>query len=367
MRLGVARALVDGELVAGDVEVHDDGTVAAVGLGPGVGSLTAVPGLVDLQVNGVAGVDLRTAERDGWATAATVLAGRGATEVQPTFYSQSVGEHVASLGRLAEVRADPPPGCRLLPAHLEGPFLSPARRGAHREVDLVPPDPAVLRRLLDAGPVGCMTLAPELDGALALIDELVRAGVVVAIGHTEATAQQVRAAVDAGARLVTHCWNAQRPPTAREPGTVGVALGDPRLVIGLIADLVHVAPELVRATMAAGSGRVAATTDAVTVAGLPPERWPDHDGAPRWVDGAARLADGTIAGGVALPDECLRNLVGLGATLAEAVDACGGVQRRLLGRAEVRMRPGDPAEVLVLDEQLQPVRTVIGDRVFEPA
>jgi N-acetylglucosamine-6-phosphate deacetylase len=254
-----------------------------------------------------------------------------------------------------------------LPAHLEGPFLSPARRGAHREVDLVPPDPAVLRRLLDAGPVGCMTLAPELDGALALIDELVRAGVVVAIGHTEATAQQVRAAVDAGARLVTHCWNAQRPPTAREPGTVGVALGDPRLVIGLIADLVHVAPELVRATMAAGSGRVAATTDAVTVAGLPPERWPDHDGAPRWVDGAARLADGTIAGGVALPDECLRNLVGLGATLAEAVDACGGVQRRLLGRAEVRMRPGDPAEVLVLDEQLQPVRTVIGDRVFEPA
>lgn len=367
MRLGVARALVDGELLVGDVELDSDGRVVAVGVGPGVGSLTAVPGLVDLQVNGVAGIDFRSADRDGYALAASVLAGRGATAVQPTFYSQPVDAYVASLARLAEVSADPPPGCRMLPAHLEGPFLAPSRRGAHREVDLLGPDPEVLQRLLDAGPVGCMTLAPELDGATELIGHLVRAGVVAAIGHTDATAAQVHTAVDAGARLVTHCWNAQRPPTARDPGPVGVALSESRLVVGLIADLVHVSTEVALLTMAAAAGRVAATTDAVALAGLDPAEWPDHDGAPRWVDGAPRLPDGTIAGGIALPDECLRNLVAVGVSLADAVDACGGVQRRLLGLPDVRLRPGDPAEVLVLDHSLQPVRTVIGNRVFEPA
>jgi N-acetylglucosamine-6-phosphate deacetylase len=245
----------------------------------------------------------------------------------------------------------------MLPAHLEGPFLSPGRRGAHREDDLVPPDPGVLARLLAAGPVGLMTVAPELQGALGVIEHLVGAGVVASIGHTDATAAQVHAAVDAGARHVTHCWNAQRPPTARDPGPIGVALSEPRLTVGLIADLVHVSAEVVLLTMRAAAGRVAITTDSVA----------QRAGSPPVVDGAPRLPDGTIAGGIALPDECLRNLVAVGVSLADAVDACGGVQRRLLGLPEVRLRPGDPAEVLVLDSSLQPVRTVIGGRVFEPA
>lgn len=366
-RLGVARALVDGELVEGDVEVDAEGVIRAVGVGSGSGSHTAVPGLVDLQVNGVAGIDLRAAGREGYADAAEVLARHGATAVQPTFYSQPLAAHRASLELLGDVLADPPPGCRMLPAHLEGPFLSPVRRGAHRVEDLLAPDLEALEGLLRAGPVGCMTLAPELDGALDLIAHLVGAGVVASVGHTDATAEQVHAAVAAGARHVTHCWNAQRPPLARDAGPIGVALSEPLLTVGLIADLVHVSPEVVRMTAAAAAGRLAATTDSVQYAALEPSEWPDGPDEPRWVDGAPQLADGTIAGGVALPDDCLRNLVSVGMGLPEAVDACGGAQRRVLGLSPVRVSPGERAELVVLDEDLRPVRTLIGAAVFEPA
>lgn len=365
--LGVGAALVDGTVVPGDVHLDEQGVITAVGVGGGSGSTIAVPGLVDLQVNGVAGIDLRAADDAGYATAAAVLARHGATAVQPTFYSQPIDAHRDALAHLARVMASPPEGCRWLPAHLEGPFLSPQRRGAHRAEDLCDPDPELADHLLAAGPVGMVTLAPELPGALDLIAHLRSRGVVVSLGHTDADAAQLHAAVAAGATHVTHCWNAQRPPTARDPGPVGVALSEPALTVGVIADLVHVAPELVRLTLAAAAGRVAATTDAVRYAGVHPDRWPTGAEHPRWVDGAPRLADGTIAGGVALPDDCLRNLVQLGAPLAVAVDACGGAQRRLLGLAPVRLVPGERAELVVLDDGLVPVRTMVDGRTVDPA
>jgi N-acetylglucosamine-6-phosphate deacetylase len=361
-RLGVARALVDGELVDGDVEVGDDGRIAAVGLRGTSGSGTAVPGFVDLQVNGVGGVDLRAADPDGYAVAARVLAAHGAVAVQPTFFSLGLDGYRSALGVLAEVRAaDPSPaGCRFLPAHLEGPFLSPGRVGAHLAATFLPPDPDVLDGLLDAGPVGMVTLAPELPGALDAVGRAVAAGVVVSVGHTEATAAQVRAAADAGARHLTHCWNAHRRFAPRDPGPAGAALADPRLTVGLIADLVHVAPETVALTAAAARGRLAATTDAIAPAGTGADLWQDGRAAVHVDGGAARLADGTLAGGVATPDVLLRNLLRCGLDVAEAVDACGGAQRRLLGREPVHLRPGDPADVAVLDDSWRPVRTLVG-------
>lgn len=369
-RLGVAGALVDGELVRGDVEVDGEGVIVAVGLGDGVGTHVAVPGLVDLQVNGVGGVDLGATDRDGYALAAEVLARRGATAVQPTIYSRSERGFVDALGVLASVRTEPPPGCAFLPAHLEGPFLAPSRRGAHLDQNLRPVDPALAARFLAAGPVGMVTLAPELDGATALVGHLVRRGVVVSLGHTAADTATVRAAVDAGARHLTHCWNAMAGPTAREPGPVGVALTDRRLTVGLIADRVHVDPALVAVTWSAVGRRLAATTDAVLQAGLAPEHWPAAEGTPRLIDGGSRLADGTLAGGVAMPDQVLAHLVELGgslhgsfaAALAAAVDACGGAQRRLLGLAPVRLVPGERAELVVLADDLTVLRTVVGDR-----
>jgi N-acetylglucosamine-6-phosphate deacetylase len=268
---------------------------------------------------------------------------------------------------LGSVHAAPPDGCRFLGAHLEGPFLSPTWCGAHAVSTFLAPDAGVADRLLAAGPVGFVTVAPELDGGPEMVARLVARGVVVSAGHTDATAEQVAAAVDAGARHLTHCWNAHRRFAPRDPGPAGAALVDGRVTVGLIPDLVHVAPQVVRLTLAAAPGRVAATTDAIPPAGTALDRWQEHGREVTVRDGAARLDDGTLAGSVATPDLLLRNLVGLGVPLTEAVQACGGAARGLLGLPANRLRPGDPADVAVLDDGLEVLATFVGGRRVWPA
>ena len=346
-----------------------DGVITRVGIGAGgaTADVIAVPGLVDLQVNGAVGVDLRDADRDGYRDVGAYLAGRGATAAQPTFHSQDIDSYRAALRRLGRVLADAPGGAKWLPAHLEGPFLSVHRSGAHRREHLIGYDPEVLESLLAAGPVGFMTVAPELTGALDLIGQLRSQGVVVGIGHTDADAVQVRAAVDAGARHVTHCWNAMRPISARDPGPIGVALSDSRLTVGVIADLVHVAAPVLSLSAAAARRRLAATTDSVLQAGLDPASWTTGPDDVELLGGAPRAADGTIAGGIARPDDCLRNLIDIGLEVEDAVDACGGAQRRLMGQAPVRLLPGETAEFVVLDDAMSPLRTMVDGRWFEPS
>ncbi len=383
--LGVRAAIVDGEVVEGDVRVADDGTIADVGVatagggGAGVHSgRIAVPGLVDLQVNGFAGVDFRHADPDDYATAGAALAAHGATAVQPTLFGMSVEGYLEALGVLDGIAARrsawppnaPARGCRFLPAHLEGPFLSPTFKGAHDPQTFLAPSTAVADRLVDTGQVGFMTVAPELPGGIDLVGHLCRRGVVVSIGHSDADVDQTVAAIGAGARHLTHCWNAHRRLTSRDPGPAAVALARPDLVVGLIVDGVHVADETVRLTLHAAAGRVAATTDCIALAGVvarplattptEPLQWEDAPGMTVTVcDGRATLVDGTLAGSVATPIDVLRNLVRLGLGLPAALDACGGVQRRLVGVDDVRLRPGDVADVVVLDDRLDVVRTLV--------
>ena len=372
-RLGVREALVDGEWVAGDVEIGSDGTVAAVGVGTGrsgsVGTDVAVPGLVDLQVNGFGGVDLRHADAEGYRVAGESLAAHGATAVQPTFFGLSVEGYRTALEVLAEVRSDQRQsldrgglrGCRFLRAHLEGPFLNARFKGAHDERTFLDPSIEVADTLLRTGEVGFVTLAPELPGGPDLVRHLAARGVVVSIGHSDADDICTRVAVEAGARHLTHCWNAHRRLTSRDPGPAAVALARSELVVGLIADGVHVADEVVRLTLGAARGRVAATTDAIAPAGLDdPDRWTEAGDLPVTVrDGRATLPDGTLAGSVATPIGVLRQLLRVGLDLASAVDACGGVQRRLLGLDDVRVRPGDVADLVVLDDTMSVRRTLV--------
>ena len=196
LRLGVASALVDGRLVSGDVEIdRDAGRILAVGLA-GVGRGTAVPGLVDLQVNGVGAVDLRDAVPDAIAAACVELASGGATAFCPTLYSAPVSQYLTALGALDEARrhdrSRAPTGARLLGAHLEGPFVASSRRGAHDDAHLLAPDLELLDLLCESGDVAVVTLAPELPGALELVRRLAELDVVVAVGHTDATAAQTR-------------------------------------------------------------------------------------------------------------------------------------------------------------------------------
>ncbi|HNE35207.1 MAG TPA: hypothetical protein PKZ82_01740, partial [Microthrixaceae bacterium] len=301
------------------------------------------------------------------------LAAHGATSVQPTFFGLSVDGYRDALETLAEIRAEQqgalrdgrPTGCRFLRAHLEGPFLNARFKGAHDERTFLDPSIEVADTLVSSGEVGFVTVAPELPGGLDLVRHLVERGVVVSIGHSDADDIWTRAAMEAGARHLTHCWNAHRRLTSRDPGPAAVALARTHLVVGLIADGVHVADEIVRLTLHAARGRVAATTDAIAPAGLvgadgPSDGWDVGDGLAVTVrDGRATLPDGTLAGSVATPDGILRNLLRCGADLPVAVDACGGVQRRLLGLDDVRVRPGDVADLVVLDDTMSVHRALV--------
>jgi N-acetylglucosamine-6-phosphate deacetylase len=353
MRLGVEAAIVDGALLAGDVDVAD-GAIAGVALaGPGRG--IAVPGLVDLQVNGFGGVDFAAADAEGYRRAGEALLASGVTAFQPTLITAPEADLVAALGEVPPT----PIGPRLLGVHLEGPFLSPRRLGAHPAEARRDPDPALLTRLLDAGPVGYMTLAPELPGALELIDLLHARGIVVSCGHTDATAAEAGVAFDRGVGTITHVFNAMRPLSHRDPGIVGAALTREEVIVQAILDGHHLAEETARVVWRAAAGRVALVSDAIAATGLGNGRSRLGDVTVVVDDGVVRREDGVLAGSVLTMLQAVRNLHALDVPLVDAVAAATSVPARVLGRDDVgTLRPGGAADLVVLDDRLE-LRTVL--------
>jgi N-acetylglucosamine-6-phosphate deacetylase len=362
MRLGVREALVDGTIIPGDVTVDaDSGSVTAVGVKPAGASGLAAPGFVEVQINGIGGVDFTDADVDAYRVTGHVLATSGVTSYQPTLISLPESTLVAALDRLGTAMAVSVPGPRILGAHLEGPFLSPVRAGAHNPEFIVDPDPDLMDRLLAAGPVNYMTVAPERPGGLDLISRLVRRGVVVAAGHSDADAATAHAAFDTGVRAVTHLFNACRAFHHREPGIGIAALVHPDVVVTLIVDGVHLAPDAVRLAVAAAPGRFALVTDAIAAAGRGDGLY--HLGRQRiHVNGSeARLDDGTLAGSVLTMDQAVRNLIELGVAPIDAIGAANRVPAALIRRKELgTILPGTPADIVVLDGSYNVVRTVVG-------
>src|SRR5438128_4743463 len=209
-RLGVEAALVGGQLLPGDVEIAD-GRVAAVGLDGGSGNGIAAPGFVDLQVNGFGGVDFFSADADGYRRAGEALLRTGVTAFQPTFLSSPEEDRTAALRELPQNGAAP----HVLGAHLEGPFIAAERLGTHPVSARRDPDRALLERLLTAGRVTHVTLAPELPGAHELIGILRARGITVSCGHSNATADEAHEAFARGVKTVTHLFNAMRCVRAR--------------------------------------------------------------------------------------------------------------------------------------------------------
>lgn len=324
-----------------------------------------LPGLLDLQVNGAVGIDLTLEPERLWEVAAA-LPRFGVTAFLPTIITSAPGSRERALEVLA---AGPPPGwvgAVPLGLHLEGPMIAPARKGAHPERWLREPSAALVGGWSRAAGVAMVTLAPELPGALEVVALLAERGVVVAVGHTAATAAEVVAAVDAGARVVTHLGNAMPALQAREPGPVGAALADRRLVAGVIADGHHLDPVTLAAFhRALGPDRLLAVTDCTAALGIPDgptrlgEQHVEVDG------GTVRLADGTLAGSAASLPECLQVLrSATGRRLEEAVAACTTLAADVLGAADRgRLSPGARGDVTVLDDAqgaLDLVATVVG-------
>jgi N-acetylglucosamine-6-phosphate deacetylase len=359
-RLGVQAALVDGAFLAGDVEVID-GRIAAIGVPVRAGRGLAVPGFVDLQVNGFGGVDFLDADADGYRLAGEALLETGVTAYLPTLITSPEAQIVAAM---AEVPPDDETRPRILGMHLEGPFLSPTRLGTHEATARRDPDLELLDRLLAAGRVRLMTLAPELPGAERLIDRLIERGVVVSLGHTDATAEQAHAAFDRGARSVTHLFNAMRPFLHRDPGIAGAALARGDVFVAVILDGIHLAPETVQTTWQAAGSRMALVSDAIAAApranGL--SSLGELDLEVR--EGAVRGPDGVLAGSVLTMIEAVRNLHGLGVPIEDAVSAATLVPARILGDPSLgRIEVGAPADVVVLDDRVEIERVLVAGEV----
>jgi N-acetylglucosamine-6-phosphate deacetylase len=282
------------------------------------------------------------------------------TAYLPTLIT-SPEEHV--LAALREVPLGPERP-RILGVHLEGPFLSPRRLGTHWAGARRDPDLDLLERLLDGGPVRLMTLAPELDGADAVIDALLARGVTVSLGHSDATAEQANAAFDRGVRTVTHLFNAMRPLLHRDPGIVGAALARDDVIVQIILDGVHLAPETARVVWRAAAGRQALVTDAVTAAGAAEGPFSFARLDIEVLDGAVRGPDGVLAGSVLTMIEAVRNLHALGVPLEQALAAAAEVPARALGLPELgRLERGLPADIVVLDDNLEIERVLVGGEV----
>jgi N-acetylglucosamine-6-phosphate deacetylase len=356
---GVTRLDERGELADAWVLLDGD-TISATGSGKGapdadetvdLQGATVVPGFLDLHGHGGGG----HAYDDGGSELAAALASHrahGTTRALISLVANPLAELRERLAEIADLTASDP---LVLGAHLEGPYLATARRGAHNADYLRTPDAEDVDRLVAAsrGTLRQMTLAPELPGALDVIPQLVDAGVVVAVGHTEATAEQTRAAFDAGARMLTHAFNAMPGIHHRAPGPVVAALEDDRVTLELILDGEHVHADVARLLLAQAPGRVALVTDAMAAAGA-------DDGDYRLGslnvsvrNGLAHLSGtSTIAGSTLTQDSALRHAIELGIPAPAAVAALTAVPARAigLGTRHGLIEQGYAADVVVLDE-----------------
>jgi N-acetylglucosamine-6-phosphate deacetylase len=257
-------------------------------------------------------------------------------------------------------------GAEALGIHLEGPYVSADRRGAHLASWLRTPDPAETERLLDlaAGCLRIITLAPELDGAAALIRRMVEAGVTVSIGHTDATYEQAREAIRLGATHATHCCNAMRPLHHRDPGPISAIVEAPQVSGELIADGIHVHPAMMRLLVKLlGPERTIVITDALAGAGVGEGAFEFNGQHASVVHGVARLDDGTITGSVLTMDQALRNVVRMtGVSLSDAIGMLTRNPARAAGAANRKgqLAAGYDADLLLFDRALTLQATIRG-------
>ena len=345
--------------------------------------LTVVPGFIDLHIHGAGGHDVMEGNARALDRITSTVARHGTTSIVATTVSAPIEETCHSLAGIARYirnhetpheavtdEAAPEPdahekvakegklAAEILGIHLEGPFISKARRGVHPPDAITRPSVEILEQLLKAadGLIRIVTIAPEIPGSGELIEAALAAKLVVGLGHTDATYDQARAAIQVGARHAVHTYNAMRPFDHREPGIIGAILTDPEVTAEIIADLVHVAGPAIQVLIGCkGFDTVLLVSDGIAATGMPDGKYRLGNFEVSVRDGVCRSGEGKLAGSTLTLDRALRNVVALGVPLQDAVRMATVLPARRLGLAGKKgiIAVGADADLVALTPDLQ--------------
>ncbi len=330
--------------------------------------MTVVPGFVDVHIHGAGGHDVMEGNARALDRIASTVARHGTTSlvattvtapIEETCHSlEGIARYIRSHEELKETEENGKLAAEFVGIHLEGPFISKARRGVHPPDSIARPSVEVLQQFLDAadGLVKIVTIAPEIPGARELIEYAVAAKVVAAIGHTDADYDQARAAIQAGARHAVHMFNAMRPFSHRDPGVVGAILTDPEVTAEIIADGVHVAGPTIQVLLGCkGFDAVLLVSDGIAATGMPDGNYRLGNFEVTVRDGVARNSEGKLAGSTLTLDRALRYLVALGVPLKDAVRMATVLPARRLGLAGKKgiIAVGADADLVALTPDLR--------------
>jgi N-acetylglucosamine-6-phosphate deacetylase len=335
--------------------------------------LTLIPGFVDVHVHGAGGHDVMEATPEALNAVAETLARGGTTSflattvtAAPDALCQSAAGIAKYISTQSQNGAPPKPSAEILGIHFEGPFISPARRGVHPAEWIAASSPALLARMLDsaAGTARILTLAPEIPGGLALVDAARKAGIVAAMGHTDATYEQAIDAIAHGARHAAHVFNAMRPFSHRDTGVLGAVLTSPQVTAELIADGVHVDEAAMKLLLSSKPGAVILVSDGTAATGMPDGKYRLGNFDVQVTDGVVRNSEDKLAGSALTLDRALRNIVALGVPIDEAVRMLTLYPARLLGLDSRKgvIAAGADADLVFLDSQLQISKVVTRGR-----
>jgi N-acetylglucosamine-6-phosphate deacetylase len=363
--------IIDAGILIRDGVIEDLGLRAGMRVPNGAVEISAIdkvaiPGFVDVHIHGAGGRDVMEGSPEALAGVTKTVARHGTTSFVATTVTASPDDTIRSVEGIAhyisqqhetdDARAE------VLGIHFEGPFLSPARRGVHPPEWLQLPSAELLDKFLQAaaGNAQILTLAPELLGAMPCIDAARKAGMVVAVGHTDATYEQTRAAIAHGVRHAVHVYNAMRPFSHRDSGVIGAVLTTPEVTAELIADGIHVDETAMRLLLQAkGAASVILVSDGISATGMPDGKYTLGTFEVTVSGGVCRNSEGKLAGSTLTLDRALRNIVKLGVPLADALRMLTLNPATLLGIEFKKgsLRPGADADILLLDKSLHVTQT----------
>ncbi len=322
----------------------------------------AVPGFIDVHIHGAGGRDVMEGSEQALSTVARTVAKRGTTSMVATTVTAAPDDIVRSVEGIANFitnqHRSEEPRAEVLGIHYEGPFISTVRRGVHPKEWVTLPNRELLDRMVTAaaGNARILTIAPELLGAMPCIDAARKAGIVVAMGHTDATYEQARAAIAHGAHHAVHVYNAMRPFSHRDSGVIGAVLTSPEVSAELIADGVHVEEAAMRVLLQAkGVHCVILVSDGISATGMPDGQYSLGKFDVNVVDGVARNSEGNLAGSTLTLDRALRNIVRMGWSLSDTVRMLTANPAKLLGLEFKKgaLRTGADADIVLLNEALE--------------